>query len=230
MKNGNEHEQDCGGDCVGCPAGTACTLPTHCASRQCTAGSCTSLASCKAILAADATALSGIYEIDPDGAGALTPFLVQCDMASQGGGWTLVAVRAKDTATTVDATPPLTDTEAARAVSKERWTALRTGATESLATFLDGATPVALVAAKAVLEAANCTPLAADLTAGCLAHDETSGCTVTGSDYSTWLGVCAPGGALRTTYLGRQSASPFWPSGPGVRDWYEPARAAMWVR
>ena len=48
--------------------------------------------SCKAILAADKTAKSGTFTIDPDGAGGGAPFDVECDMGADGGGWTLVGV------------------------------------------------------------------------------------------------------------------------------------------
>lgn len=47
--------------------------------------------SCKEIKASEPTATSGTYMIDPDGPeGANAPFEVQCDMETDGGGWTLV--------------------------------------------------------------------------------------------------------------------------------------------
>lgn len=50
------------------------------------------LTSCKAIKAADSAAVSGVFKIDPDGAGAGTAFDVYCNMSESGGGWTLIAV------------------------------------------------------------------------------------------------------------------------------------------
>lgn len=46
--------------------------------------------SCKEILANNASATSGVYSIDPDGAGALPVTSCYCDMLTDGGGWTLV--------------------------------------------------------------------------------------------------------------------------------------------
>lgn len=49
-------------------------------------------ATCAEILANDAEALSGDYEVDPDGPGGRAPFVVRCEMARAGGGWTLVGL------------------------------------------------------------------------------------------------------------------------------------------
>ena len=50
-------------------------------------------ASCKAVAKG---AASGIYLIDPDGEGPISPFATRCEMALDGGGWTLVAVSSDD--------------------------------------------------------------------------------------------------------------------------------------
>ena len=49
------------------------------------------LASCAQILAANPGTASGVQTIDPDGAGVLAPISVNCDMTTNGGGWTMVA-------------------------------------------------------------------------------------------------------------------------------------------
>ncbi|MBI5515579.1 MAG: hypothetical protein HY909_17495 [Deltaproteobacteria bacterium] len=69
----------CGRCGVACAAGSACT-----------AGACAPLASCAAIHRRLPALPSGEYTIDPDGAEGAAPFAVFCEMAIDGGGWTLL--------------------------------------------------------------------------------------------------------------------------------------------
>ena len=85
-----EADIDCGGACPLCPSGSTCTAATDCASGTCEGGSCVAGArSCFELFTADPSLPSGMYEIQPDPAGAV--YGVYCDMTTDGGGWTLVA-------------------------------------------------------------------------------------------------------------------------------------------
>lgn len=48
------------------------------------------LGSCYDILLQSEDAPSGVYTVDPDGAGAVAPFSVYCDMLTDNGGWTKI--------------------------------------------------------------------------------------------------------------------------------------------
>ncbi len=63
-----------------CPSGT-----------RCLSGVCGYPRSCAEYRRLDPTLVSGVYRIDLDGIGARPPLDVYCDMAMEGGGWTLVA-------------------------------------------------------------------------------------------------------------------------------------------
>ncbi len=92
VKNGDETDVDCGGTvCPRCALGKGCSGAASCVTSFCAAGVCARPPSCSALHAAAPGLTSGIYKIDPDGAGAGTELDVYCDMVTAGGGWTFLA-------------------------------------------------------------------------------------------------------------------------------------------
>jgi len=70
-------------NCGGC--GLACGGKTP----FCEGGKCTDIsASCHDVLQGNPLAPDGTYTIDPDGNGPIAPYVVYCDMTTDGGGWT----------------------------------------------------------------------------------------------------------------------------------------------
>lgn len=93
IKNGTESDIDCGGSsgCQRCRVQQGCTTLTDCNTAHCGNSLCVALPTCNNIHQLHPAVPSGVWVIDP-GQRSLdeTPFPALCDMATDGGGWTLV--------------------------------------------------------------------------------------------------------------------------------------------
>lgn len=122
LMSGGESDVDCGGRCADCAVGRTCNTDDDCESFACESGLCAPPScedgrrnggevsvdcggpcddhcerrSCATILGSGLSVGSGEYWVDGDGLGPALPVRADCDMETDGGGWTLVG-RASDT-------------------------------------------------------------------------------------------------------------------------------------
>ncbi|MFZ6186005.1 fibrinogen-like YCDxxxxGGGW domain-containing protein, partial [Nannocystis pusilla] len=90
VKNGTETGVDCGGSCGKCGLGGSCQSNSDCAQQACVNNVCTLTKSCKELKQVNPSLGDGDYTIDPDGAGAIQPLGVHCDMDAGACGYTMV--------------------------------------------------------------------------------------------------------------------------------------------
>jgi hypothetical protein len=90
-KGPGESDVDCGELCTACADGKKCSTSRDCLfGSTCVSGVCGGRAtSCNELHTQQPAAPTGVYTIDPDGAGSIAPLSVTCDMTNGGGGWTL---------------------------------------------------------------------------------------------------------------------------------------------
>ncbi|HEY0136982.1 MAG TPA: DUF4215 domain-containing protein [Nannocystis sp.] len=97
IKSGSESDVDCGGAaCNDCNKGKSCLADTDCITGACVNGGCNLPTSCKQLKNGLPATTTGVYTLDTDGDGPKQPFDVYCEMATDGGGWTL-AGRSRNT-------------------------------------------------------------------------------------------------------------------------------------
>ncbi|MSP24176.1 MAG: hypothetical protein EXR75_03230 [Myxococcales bacterium] len=92
VKNGVETGVDCGGPtCTKCAIGQGCGADADCVNAKCLGAVCTAGKDCQQLATIVPKPPTGVYTIDPDGAGVGAAFSAYCDMDTDGGGWTLLA-------------------------------------------------------------------------------------------------------------------------------------------
>lgn len=142
--------------------------------------------SCQAIATGGNSVGDGFYMLDPDGEGPLEPYESYCNMSTEGGGWTLYATHSIEPQVVVaDTVSP----DANGVLNDERWMAIKSTMTVGMM-FIDVEGRVSLIS-KEKLVNGNCVSVN-DVTSlinnsnsyGRIWHNETSGCGLSGVDYS----------------------------------------------
>lgn len=144
---------------------------------------------CQAILDSDPGAADGYYRVNPDGSGGVEAFAVYCDMTHEGGGWMLYANH-RDGIATIEEKDVVKVNEYG-VMASQRWQALVNSMTQGMM-FIDEANRISVISSEK-LTSGNCTPsqtVSSLVTPkpgkdiGKVWHNENSGCTGTGLDYS----------------------------------------------
>ena len=143
--------------------------------------------SCVDILNADPLATNGVYTIDPDGVGGIDPFEAYCDMNFDGGGWTLVA-SVKDISRT-NASSILLNSNAT--LNEASYQAIVGNA--EIGVRFELPNTIDVLVATSDLSGHSCHNLSVNIHGEAYrpgsnylawAHNENSGCDITGTDYS----------------------------------------------
>lgn len=137
--------------------------------------------SCRTLLRDDSSLRSGVYSIDPDGEGPVAPFNVFCDMKQAGGGWTLFAHHIDNLRRT--RVTELTDLETRGVLAPDQWAALAMTMEDGMM-FVDEHGLRSRIARSTLMNGRCGTPLDASQLSGYIYHDENSGCSARGRDYS----------------------------------------------
>ncbi|TMP38422.1 discoidin domain-containing protein [Pseudoalteromonas rubra] len=161
--------------------------------------------SCETIKAANPSAASGLYQVDPDGQGGHDAFDAYCEMNHLGGGWMLVASH-QDGLELLNSVTPVVP-QSIGVTGTTEWQSARDNMTTGMM-FIDEHQRVSMIS-KAKLDNGNCANLsqtsnlmspAAPYDTYVLWQNEQNGCSLSGLDYS-YIALGTKYGARGESYL-----------------------------